>query len=132
MTVRAAGRESYLRVNHRGSGVTFKVRATWVLSSTALATPGLRLWTIFVKQRDIRDLAPMDKTIPRWTSVVFHRRKLCQQFFLRYGPFKRGGFAAPFERTRAEELHAVLWVTSQQVEVVARRVTRSSWHCEGA
>ncbi len=36
-------------------------------------------------------------------------------FFLRYGPFKRGGFAAPFERTRAEEPHAVLWVTSQRV-----------------
>lgn len=103
-----------------------------MLSSTALATPGLRLWTIFVKQRDIRDLAPVDKTIPRWTLVVFHRRKLCQQFFLRYGPFKRGGFAAPFERTRAEELHAVLWVTSQRVEVVVRRVTRSSWHCEAA
>ena len=116
VTVRAAGRESYLRVNHRGSGVTFKVRVTWVLSSTALATPGLRLWTIFVKQRDIRDLAPVDKTIPRWTSVVFHRRTLCQQFFSQvYGPFKRGGFAAPFERTRAEELNAALWVTSQRV-----------------
>lgn len=51
--------------NHRQSGVTFKVRATWVLSSTALATPGLRLWTMFVKQSDFRALAPVDKTIPR-------------------------------------------------------------------
>jgi len=43
-------------------------------ASAALASPGLRLWTIFVKPSDFMDLAPVDKTIPRWTSVVFHRR----------------------------------------------------------
>ena len=103
-----------------------------MLSSTALATPGLRLWTIFVKQRDIRDLASVDKTIPGGHPWFSTDVSCASSFFLRYGPFKRGGFAAPFERTHAEELHAVLWVTLQQVEVVARRVIRSSWHCEGA
>ena len=50
-------------------------------ASAALASPGLLLWTMFVKLSDFRGLAPVDKTIPRWTSVVFHRRNLCQQFF---------------------------------------------------
>lgn len=43
-------------------------------ASAALASTGLRLWTMFVKQSDFRWLAPVDKTIPRWASVVFHRR----------------------------------------------------------
>jgi len=75
---------------------------------------------------------PVDKNIPRWTSAVFHRRKLCKQFFLWDGLIKQGGFAAPFERACAEELHAVLWVTSQRVEVVVRRATLASWHSVGA
>ena len=117
--------------NHREQR-DLEARVTWSAvndsSSDSRSTP-----VDNVRQgRGFKDLAPVDKTIPQWTPVVFHRRTLCQQFFLRYGPFKRGGFAAPFERTRAEELHAVLWVTSQRVEVVVRRVTRSSWHCAGA
>ncbi len=43
-------------------------------ASAALASTGLRLWTMFVKHSDFRWLAPVDKTILRWTSVVFHRR----------------------------------------------------------
>jgi hypothetical protein len=35
--------------------------------------------------------------------------------FPTFGPFKRGGFAASFKRTRAEELHAVRRVTSKRV-----------------
>ena len=42
-------------------------------ASAALASTGLRLWTMFVKQSNFRGVAPVDKTIPRWTSVVFHR-----------------------------------------------------------
>ncbi|KTC61734.1 hypothetical protein AO287_04705 [Pseudomonas savastanoi] len=67
--------------NHRQSGVTFKIRVTWGAVIDSVCNSGLRLWTMFVKQSDFRDLAPVDKTIPQWTSVVFHRRKLCQQFF---------------------------------------------------
>lgn len=43
----------------------------------AFASTGIRLWTMFVKQRELRDLASVDKTIPRWTAVVFHRLTLC-------------------------------------------------------
>lgn len=42
-------------------------------ASAALASTGLRLWTMFVKQSNFGGVAPVDKTIPRWTSVVFHR-----------------------------------------------------------
>lgn len=118
--------------NHRQSGVTFKVRVTWgavidsVCNSRSTPVDNIR------QAKRFQCLAPVDKTTPGghqwfWTDV-----RCASSFFLRNGPFKRGGFAAPFERTRAEELHAVLWVTSQRVEVVVRRVTRSSLHCEGA
>ena len=43
-------------------------------ASAALASTDLRLWTMFVKESNFRGGAPVDKTIPRWTSVVFHRR----------------------------------------------------------
>lgn len=115
MTVRATGRESYLGVEP--PRLRRDLSGFWPHSaaSAALAPTGLRLWTIFVKQSDFRWLAPVDKTIPQWTSVVFHRRLLCHSILIRLGPLKRGGFAASFQWTRAEELHAELWVTPQRV-----------------
>ncbi len=44
--------------NHRGSGVTLKVRATGLLSTTALARPVLRLWINPVKGRNSALLGP--------------------------------------------------------------------------
>nr|ACD38979.1 hypothetical protein PACL_0191 [Pseudomonas aeruginosa] len=130
VTVRVTGRESYLGVEP--PRLRRDLSGFWAHSaaSAALAPTGLRLWTIFVKQSDFRWLAPVGKTTLRWTSVVFHRRLLCQSLLIRLGPLKRGGFAASFQWTRAEELHVELWVTSQLAWEVVRRATRSSWHCD--
>lgn len=93
--------------NHRGSGVTLKVRVTWGAAKAAFATTVLRLWIILVNAPFLVVSGAVHEIIHRWKSVV--SKGFVSAFcFAKRGPSKQGGFAALFGWTRIKERTTVL------------------------
>ena len=86
--------------NHRGSGVTSKVLATWVLSTTAFALPFLRPQSERVKRLD-RWIFRLKMALGVYGILWFPVADFVLLIF-RGGPSKQGGFAALFGWTRVE------------------------------
>ena len=90
------------------SGVTLKVRVTWVLSKTAFAPSVLRLWIKLVNVRFYGAYGLVHEIIHRWKSVV--SKGFVSAFsFTKRGPSKQGGFAALFGWTRIKERPVAIW-----------------------
>lgn len=94
--------------NHRGSGVTLRVRATWGAVNDSVCNNSSTPVDNFGQRPFLVASGAVYEIIHRWKSVV--SKGFVPAFsFAKRGPSKQGGFAALFGWTRIKERPTVIW-----------------------